>query len=209
MSRRLGSGRWSDVTEEVQPFGMPFVDIVASALICVVALLILWLQFINPLGHIPGHTQHKGHGTQPAVGQAGASSGEPDQGSRRYDTPGVLLSLLVKWPNGTAREKVHFVVECGENRQVWVDSNTDGFAATTLRITKGSTNCLVGATSNGAGQSKITVSSRVVTDGKQLHAEDFDVGSGSHNVLSASHGDALATKLGKKRGDRWPINWSQ
>jgi hypothetical protein len=178
MSARLGSGRWSDVTEEAQPFGMPFVDIVASALICMVALLILWLQFIDPLGLIPGQQKQK-----------------------------VLLSLLVQWPNETNREPIYVRVQCGEDYALWINSNVDGYAARTIRINRGSTDCRVSAMSNDADQGTISVSTRTIADGKQVYAANVEIGGEAQNVLSGSREPELRNKLGKMPDERWPFKW--
>lgn len=205
MSRQLRGRRWSEISEEAQPFGMPFVDIVASALICMVALLILWLQLINPLGHIPGHKQEYAKPTRSTEGQAGTSSGDSDEGNHRYDAPGVLLSLVVQWLNDSNRESISIHVQCGDDRQLSISPNSDGYAATTIRIDKASTDCRVSAKSGDGKQGNVVISSRVITEGKQVVATQFNTGDASQNVLSGSR--ELMDLLGKKQGERWPFKW--
>ncbi|MGR9345020.1 hypothetical protein ACU8NW_10475 [Rhizobium leguminosarum] len=200
MSTKIGTGRWSDVTDEVQPFGMSFVDIVASALICVVALLILWMQFIDPLGYRPGHSARVGTDTQTKV--TPGTNGKPG-----YAMPGLLLSILATWPSNASGD-VLVQNDCVNNTPVTLRSNSDGYAAATLSIASlSSPSCSFWAKPVGGASSEIGIFVRAITDGKQLFDASF-AADGTHNdVLAKRQSPELKAALGETSG-AWAYNWS-
>lgn len=200
MSGRIGTGRWSEVTEEIQPFGMSFVDIVASALICVVALLILFLQFIDPLGHIPGHSARTGTEAQDKVDPR--NTGRPS-----YAMPPLLLSVLARWPNETGQD-IEVSVGCDSGRSMLLHPTADGYAAATVSVGNlGSASCSLRAASVGPRQNGVTVFVRAITDGKQLFDASFLADGPAKDVLADPRSEELKKALGEAPGP-WPYNWS-
>lgn len=198
MSRRIGTGRWSEVTEEVQPFGMSFVDIVASALICVVALLILWLQFIDPLGHIPGHSAKVGTDTQ--MEATPGKNGKPG-----YAMPPLLLSILAKWPSDASAE-IDVRIACG-GRTVRMRPNANGYAAATMSVANLSdSSCFLAALPVGAVQNRIRIFVRAITDGKELFEASLFADGIQKDVLAERRSDELKKALGETSGP-WAYNW--
>ncbi|MGO7585941.1 hypothetical protein ACC689_29065 [Rhizobium ruizarguesonis] len=200
MSSRVGTGRWSEVTDEVQPFGMSFVDIVASALICVVALLILWLQFIDPLGYIPGHSSRAGTDTQ--------TEAMPGKKSKPgYAMPPLLLSILAKWPSN-ASATINVRVACDGGRVVQMRPNADHYAAATVRVASMSgTGCLIAAVPVGAAESGIRIFIRAITDGKQLFDASLIADDTPKDVLADRRSAELKKALGESSGP-WAYDWS-
>ncbi|ANM17174.1 hypothetical protein AMK06_CH02278 [Rhizobium sp. N541] len=199
MSTKIGTGRWSDVTDEVQPFGMSFVDIVASALICVVALLILWMQFIDPLGYRPGHSARAGTDKQTEV--TPGTNGKPG-----YAMPGLLLSILATWPSNSSGD-VLVQNDC-VRKPVTLRSNSDGYAAATLSIASlSSPSCSFWANPVDGASSGIGIFVRAITDGKQLFDASF-AADGKHNdVLANRQSPELKAALGETSGT-WTYNRS-
>lgn len=199
MSSRIGTGRWSEVTEEVQPFGMSFVDIVASALICVVALLILWLQFIDPLGYIPGHSERVGTDTQTEA--TPGKNGKPG-----YAMPPLLLSILAKWPS-SANTEIDVRVDCDGGRTVRMRPNADGYAAATMSVANLSdSSCFLAALPVGTVQSRIRIFVRAITGGKELFDASLFADGIRKDVLAERRSDELKKALGEASGP-WAYNW--
>jgi hypothetical protein len=201
MRSGIGTGRWSEVTDEVQPFGMSFVDIVASALICVVALLILFLQFIDPLGHIPGHSARTGTQAQNQIDPG--KDGKPS-----YAMPPLLLSILARWPNETGQD-IRVDVGCDSGRSIVMRPTADGYAAATVSVSGlSSAVCSLRAESVGPRQDGVNVSVRAITDGKQLFDASFVADGPAKDVLADPRSEELKKALGEDPGP-WPYNWSQ
>lgn len=197
MSSRIGTGRWSEVTDEVQPFGMSFVDIVASALICVVALLILWLQFIYPLGNIPGHSARAETDTQ--LEATPGKNGKPG-----YAMPPLLLSILAKWPSN-AGAQIDVSIACA-GRTVRMSPNADGYAAATISTNLSDSTCFLAALPVGAVQSRIRIFVRAITGGKELFEASLFADGTRKDVLSERRSDELKKALGETSGP-WAYNW--
>ena len=202
MNARAGRGRWTKHLGEVRPFGMSFVDIVASALICVVALLILWLQFIDPLGYIPGRRS--------ATGDAGQQGGGVD-GKIGAAPLGLHVAVIAAWDAHSAGE-VEVKVDCSGNEQKKTLSRKDA-AANFRFLNFFSRDCTIAAAKGDHFTGMATVHVRVIVEGKRLYQLDLPVTVGSAAratpLLSQEASQAVWSAVGESPRKSWAFQWSK
>jgi hypothetical protein len=182
---------------------MSFVDIVASALICVVALLILWLQFIDPLGYIPGRRS--------ATGDAGQQGGGVD-GKSGAPTTGLHIAVLAAWDAGSAGE-VEVNVDCsGDEQKKTLSPKADNYAAASFRFPKTS-NCTVAAAKGDLFTGAATVHVRAIVEGKRFYQLDLPITVDSPvnatALLSQDASQAVWSALGEPPRKSWAFRWSK
>lgn len=204
MSSQRQRRRWDRSSEKTRPFGMSFVDLVASALICVVALLILWLQFIDPMGLIPGRRvsmEESLRGAQVAELQGTAALG-------------LQVALTGKWKSGPKSEKIDVTVGCdGIERRGTLAPNDDRYAGLGFgfeKVTDPST-CFLRASQQGQGASAKIVA-RATKSGAFFYQSSVDLvggqSTGRLSLLDDGSRSAAWEAVGEPPQASWKFRWA-
>lgn len=204
MSAKIGTGRWTRQTGHTRPFGMSFVDLVASALVCVIALLILWLQFIDPLGLVPGRRTE-------AVGAEPKTAGDvSDSGIAVY---GALVSVVAKWDH-RASGKLEVVLNCDGRVEETktIELNSNGYAGVSFRSAQVAEKCSLKTRSGDGFDGDVALHVRSIVYGVQFYQSAvMNVTTTKDGVplLTDAAGTAVWRALGEKQRKEWTFKWNK
>ncbi|RWP13900.1 hypothetical protein [Mesorhizobium sp.] len=209
MSQAIGTGRWDTEGDETKPFGMPFVDLVASALICVIALLIVWLQFIDPLGIVPGRGHREGAASQGMQGRS--SLDDAIHGGPRLN---LLTAVAIAWKlDGKVHSPAVVTVSCrsGQKHSSNLAPSIAGTATASFRFDTGVEDCVVEVKAEGVVESPMEITVQSIAEGRHFYQANHrlqDPGrSWRHAIIADGDERKVRRALGLKEREPWTFAW--
>ncbi|WP_092163389.1 hypothetical protein [Bosea sp. CRIB-10] len=182
---------------------MSFVDLVASALVCVIALLILWLQFIDPLGLVPGRRSD-------SIGADAKSSG--NVGESGTAVHGALVSVLAKWKHG-ASGKLEVALNCDNRAEdtKFIELNSSRYAEVSFRFADVAEKCTLRTRSGDGVPGDVTLHVRSIVYGVRFYQVVMDVAAAKDGVplLADAAATAVWRALKETQRKEWIFKWNR